>query len=185
MDAESFERLEKGSEQDIRSLYQVYFQPFVRFIRQTFRCNTERANDLYPEAFSILYFNIKQGKLKPPLKSTIQTYINSTGWHLYHRRYFDKYQRDKLPEDQLVDHFDVKTMADTALMQKDRAVHVKKMLDTIGEPCKTVLMEIYFAETTYKNLAIQMELPETTLRKRKFDCLAKMRLLFDEMKHAL
>jgi DNA-directed RNA polymerase specialized sigma24 family protein len=185
MDAESFERLEKGSEQDIRSLYQVYFQPFVRYIRQTFRCTSERATDLYPEAFSILYFNIKQGKLKPPLKSTIQTYINSIGWHLYHRRYLDKYQRDKLPLDQLAENVDVKAMADVTLLQKDRAVHVKKMLDTIGEPCKTMLMEIYFSETNYKDLSVKMELPEATLRKRKFDCLAKMRRLFDDFKFEL
>ena len=182
MDAESFERLEKGSEQDLRALYQLYFQPFIRFIRQTFRCTSERAMDIYPEAFSILYFNIKKGKLKPPLKSTIQTYINSTGWHLYHRRYLDKYQRDKMPMDQLEDRFDVKEMADTALLQKDQAVQVKRMLDTIGEPCKTMLMEIYFSETTYKDLSLQMNIPEVTLRKRKFDCLARMRRLFDEFK---
>jgi RNA polymerase sigma factor (sigma-70 family) len=182
MDAESFERLEMGSEQDIRSLYQLYFQPFVRYIRQTFRCDSERAMDIYPEAFSILYFNIKQGKLKPPLKSTLQTYINSTGWHLYHRRYLDKYQRDKLPMDQVADNVDVKAMADAALLQKDRALHVKRMLDTIGEPCKTMLMEIYFSETTYKDLSLQLDIPEVTLRKRKFDCLVKMRRLFDEHK---
>lgn len=177
MDSGAFERLMHGSEQEIASSYRVYRPLFVRFITRAFRCLPDRAEEIYPEAFSIVYFNIRKGKLTAPLKSTIQTYLNSTGWNLYHRRYLDKYQRDKLTLDHIDHVIDTTSIVDEALMQKERAIQVRQVLEKIGDPCKSILTEIYLQESSYKDIAVMMDVPESTLRKRKFDCLAKLRKL--------
>ena len=182
MDNEVYEVFKSGSDLDIRSLYQFYLPAFVNYISKTFKCDKAQARDMYPEAFSIVYFNIRKGKLTPPLKSSIQTYLNSTGWNLYHRRYMDKYQRDKLPLENIETEPETKSMVDEVLMQKERSQHVHSLLEKIGEPCKNILVQIYIYESGYKDLSVAMNVPEATLRKRKFDCLAKMRKLMDELK---
>ncbi len=182
MDSNAFERLKYGSEHEIASLYQAYLSSFVKYIGKEFRCPPSKAEEIYPEAFSILYFNIKDEKLTTPLKSTLQTYLNSTGWNLYHRRNLDKYQRDKIESDPSELLPQVKNMVEEAFMQQERAHHVRELLDSIGEPCKTLLYQVYFNETSYKELALNMDIPEPTLRKRKFDCLGKLRRLIDERK---
>ncbi len=177
-----YESFKKGSDQEIRSLYQSYSVSFVNYISKAFKCDQMLARDIYPEAFSIVYFNIRNGKLTPPLKSSIQTYLNSTGWNLYHRRHLDKYQRDKLPLEDIDTEPETKSMVDEILMQKERGQHVRSLLEKIGEPCKNILVQIYIHESGYKDLSATMNVPEATLRKRKFDCLAKMRKLMDELK---
>lgn len=185
MDSEAFVRLKEGNEKEIGILYKAYQSAFVRFIERSFLGSPGRGEELYPEAFSIVYFNIRNGKLTAPLRSTIQTYLNSTGWHLYHRRYLDKYNREKLAIDQAANEPDAVMLVDEALLQKERATLLRNCLQHLGDPCKTLLMEIYFHETAYKELSLKMNTPETTLRKRKFDCLEKIRRLIKELQPGL
>jgi len=180
MESDAFKRLKHGNENEIRALYPTYRSSFVRYIAKAFQCPPSRAEEIYPEAFSILYFNIKHEKLTTPLKSTLQTYLNSTGWNLYHRRYFDKYQRDKAELSELLPETQV--LVDAAIIQQERAIHVRKLLDAIGEPCKSLLYQIYFDESSYKEIASNTDIAETTLRKRKYDCLEKIRRLLDQQK---
>ena len=180
MDSEAFVRLKEGSEKEIGTLYQAYRAAFVRFIAQSFPGSPGRGEELYPEAFGIVYFNIRNGKLTAPLRSTLQTYLNSTGWHLYHRRYLDKYHREKLALDQAEHEIDTTALVDEALLQKERASFLRTFLHQLGDPCKTLLMEIYFHETNYKDLSMKLNTPEATLRKRKFDCLEKLRRIIHE-----
>ena len=175
MDEEAFIRFKQGSEKEIESLYKAFHSAFVRFIDQSFHGPADRGEELYPEAFSIVYFNIRNGKLTAPLRSTLQTYLNSTGWHLYHRRFLDKYHREKLSIEFIEHEADTHQLVEEAIVQKERAAQLRKYLTQLGDPCHTLLTEIYFNESNYQVLSVNMNSPEATLRKRKFDCLEKLR----------
>lgn len=182
MDSDALQRLKDGNETEIRGQYMAYKDSFVRYVSTAFRCDRRAAEDIYPEAFSILYFNIQNEKLKAPLYSSLQTYLNSIGWNLYHRRYLDKYNRDKAAAEVSETVFESKEFVEEALIQQDRAIHVRRLLNELGDPCKSLLYHVYYDEKSYHELATQLSVPEATLRKRKFDCLGKLRKLFDENK---
>jgi DNA-directed RNA polymerase specialized sigma24 family protein len=182
MDSDAFERLKYGGEKEIRILYEAFLTAFVRYISSAFRCSQSKAAEIYPEAFSILYFNIKQGKLAGPLTSTMQTYLNSTGWNLYHRRFLDKYNRDKVLSDPSELTHPSRSLVDEAILQQERAFYVRAFLEKLGEPCKSLLYQVYYDERSFGELSASMALPETTLRKRKFDCLGKLRKMMDNYK---
>lgn len=181
MDSAAYDRLKHGDDQDIGLLYRQYRPGFVRYISKAFHSPASRSEELYPEAFSIVYFNIRNGKLIAPLRSTIQTYLNSTGWHLYHRRHLDKYHRDKIDLTYAEREPETGQLVEEAIIQQERATQVRNLLIRIGDPCRSLLTEIYLHETSYKDLAMNMQAPEATLRKRKFDCLEKMRRLLNEL----
>jgi RNA polymerase sigma factor (sigma-70 family) len=179
MDSEALTRLKHGNEQEIRNQYDALHRAFVRFVCKSFSCPRSRAEEIYPEAFGILYFNVRQGKLIAPLTSKLQTYLNSIGWNLYHRRYLDKYNRAK-SDSEIPDHIpETQPIVDDALIRKERAVHVRGLLEKLGEPCRSLLYDVYYHEKSYTEISVTMALPETTLRKRKFDCLGKLRKLID------
>ena len=182
MDEEAFDRLRNGNDSDARSLYGKYRQGFVTYICHAFQCRAQQAGELYPEAFSILYFNLHSDKLTTPYRSTMQTYLNSIGWHLYHKRFLDKYTRGKVSMEQMKDYVEESSMVDAALLQKEKAHQVRMMLDRIGDPCRTILQHVYLDESPYKVLAEAMNTNEAALRKRKFDCLGKLRKLITELK---
>ena len=182
MDGDTFEKVRNGHEETIRLQYEQALTPFVGFIRKTFHCEAQRGMDIYPEAFSIFYFNIRSGKLTAPLRSSAQTYINSIGWHLYHRRYLDKYNRERLSLDAVNEHASGNLMVDEAFLQNERAVFVRKMLNQLGDPCQTILTHIYLLEKSYSELAQSINMEEATLRKKKFDCLTRLRKLYASLK---
>jgi RNA polymerase sigma-70 factor (ECF subfamily) len=182
MDEEAFERLHIGRDDDTRYFYEHCRPGFRTFICHSFKCTPHQSEELYPEAFSILYFNLQSGKLTPPYRSTMQTYLNSVGWHLYHKRYLDKYNRSKMPEEMIEDRPDLSLIVDEALLQKEKAQHVHRMLEMVGDPCKTILRRLYLDEVPYKELAVAMNTNEPALRKRKFDCLGKLRKLMTDIK---
>ena len=77
--------LAKGDEASWRKLYDDIRSPFrLYFIGNG--CKPEEAIEIYQEAMVILHRKVLSGKLKPPMESTIKTYLIGVGRILMMRR---------------------------------------------------------------------------------------------------
>jgi len=179
-DEELMKSLQAGDRMVVKEIYDQYRHGFTSFVQKAFQCDGQKAGDVYPESFSILYFNIKLGKLRSPLKSTLKTYLYAIGKHIYHKRNFDKYQSLKVPVEELqAVSLDLVT---ESLEKKERAIKMKALLNTIGEPCQKLLELFYYRSYSFEAITKELKENEGRLRKRKYDCLRKLHALIEQHK---
>ena len=171
------ERLKASDEKVLRELYALWQGPFCRHVARSQQSTLDRAREIFPESFGILYFNIQNNKLVPPLRSSLKTYLLSIGNNVYRRRYQDKYHRVKENLDQVTGDFSCEHAVERAFEKNERADNLRRLLDTLGDPCRALLMEVYFEEISYADLQRRYDVAEGVLRKRKYDCLKKLRQL--------
>lgn len=170
--------LESASDTVIKKYFLQYQNNFIRFICKMYKVEEEKAKSIYPEAFSKFYFNIKQRKLTSPLRSTLQTYLFSIGKHVFHNTYFNKYQRstdfpEEMPENsnhaEELDYFEY----------DDQKKLVKRLLAQINEKCRVLLEMTYIKNYEPEAIVERLNIPSNgAYRKRKFDCLKKLRKLY-------
>ena len=166
----------------LKELYLRFREPFLAFIQRHFQCTPQRATDIYPEAFSRFYFAIEEKKLQPPLKSSLKTYLFTVGKNLYHKRYLDAYHKKKSMEEQIPDRGS-RPEAEAWLESEDNTHIVAELLAALDATCQR-LLKLYFWKN-YSAEAIGRELGIATpgaVRKRRFDCIKKMRRLLRERK---
>lgn len=173
------EKIKQGSQTLIKELFDQFEMAFVGQIRKTFTCDRQKAMDIYPESFSILYYNVINGKLTLPLRSTLQTYLIAIGKNVFHKRYLDKYHMTTTTLDRQEDG-ETGRYVDDAIQKKERARELKRLLGLLGEPCQILLDLFYYQELKFTDIALQLNENEGRLRKRKFDCLKKLHELISK-----
>ncbi len=168
-------KIRQGEQKVVRQVYEVHREAFASFLQKQYNVGRQNALEVYPLSFSIFYFNIKNQKLKPPLQSTLRTYLFSIG-----KNVFRKEMKKLKPLSVKDEGFDEAVNADIEQWyeNKERARLVRRLLGRIDEPCRKLLSLIYIQEYAFDAVAREMNLNNTgTVRKRKFDCLKKLRKL--------
>ena len=173
-------QIERGDRQVLKDLYTRYREPFKLFLIRLYHCYEEDALEVYPEAFSKFFFNVRDHKLTTPLRSSLKTYLFSIGKHIFYKRFFGKYQK----QTELSDSFDDIREEAAVLDFYDatgKAALVQKLLNQLDEPCRELLTLIFLKEYTSEAVAEEMQIPSTgAVRKRKCLCLGKLRALLEK-----
>ena len=174
--------LQNANDTMITEVYDTMKDDFLAFIMSYFKAEKHSAEEIYPESFSKFYFNIKNGKLKAPLQSSLKTYLFAIGKRIYMKSNFGNYNKkielkESVPEieqaSKVLDHYEYDA-------QKSL---VSKLLSMIGDSCKRLLEMIYIKEMDSNDICVELNLSSLgTLRKRKFDCMKKMRALYNSQK---
>lgn len=183
-DNQILESIKKGDPKVLERLYDEIRQPFLVWASQLYQCENEDAVEIYQKAYTILYMNVRNGKLTT-LTSSVKTYLFSIGKNLFREKFRNKHNR-------LVNIDDVSNTAldaevDSNVLSSYENTHqkelVRKLLSEIGDPCST-LLELMFIKG-YSAEAVVREMnysDERVVRKRKSLCLKKMREMVAEMK---
>lgn len=180
-DEELIKRLKVADDAMIKKVFEQYRPAFINFIRNSFHCENAKADAIYPECFAILYFNIQHKKLKPPLQSSLQTYLFSVGKHVFHKRNYDKHQKATIA---LAPEIDILTeeMVSRTIEEKEQAGKLQALLKSVGNPCQRLLHLFYFRNYSFESIARELGENEARLRKRKYDCLKKLHVLIEKNK---
>ena len=164
-------------------LKKIYFQrqdAFVAFIAGFYKCSPDTAKEVYPEAFARFYQAIKKGQLAAPLRSALQTYLNTVGKNLYNKRHFGKSQKNERQTDEFP------TIGQEASVNikheaEARGYLVKKLLGAIDEKCRDLMEMYYLKGLSSETIAGFLKLDKLgTLRRRRFNCIQKLRELMQQ-----
>ena len=106
------------------------------------------------------------------MQSSLKTYLFGIGKVLCRKRFsgrkFD--WTDEIPETGEA------AEAETTAERRAKAELVRNLLDRIGEPCRQLLLLVYVRGFAMEAIAAEMDFPtEGAVRKRKYDCLRKLR----------
>jgi RNA polymerase sigma factor (sigma-70 family) len=166
-------------------LYDEIRQPFLVWASQLYQCETDDAVEIYQKAYTILYMNVRKGKLTS-LTSSVKTYLFSIGKNLFREKFRNKHNRlVNIDDISNTTNFDAEV--DANVLESYENTHqkelVRKLLAEIGNPCST-LLELMFIKG-YSAEAVVREMnysDERVVRKRKSLCLKKMREMVAEKK---
>lgn len=180
MDKESTIRAFKDQdERIIQTLYHSYKPKFENWLKGRYKMgNEEETGEIYQRSFTILYFNVKRGKLDD-LEANIETYLYGIGKLVIKEWWREKSAFNTTSEEIFSQDPDLfldalgENRIDYDLQQR-----LTKALNMLGEPCQTILklfywernsMEAIAQKTGYKN--------QLGAKKKKYLCLTKLKEL--------
>ncbi len=172
-DEEQLIQLKSGDRTVWKQFFDNQLEAFQLFVMKYGKVSREDSFELFQDAVVILHRNVSAGKLQAPLKSKLQTYLFAVGKNLCRRKpgsgrlQFPEHLPD-IPQNPI----------EEADERNHNAALVKNLLSRIGEKCCQFLTLLFLEETPQKEIMETMAIPsKEAFRKRKFDCLKKMRKL--------
>ena len=166
----------KSDEQRLHQLYQENRVNFVYFATEYFDCKSEEAGDIFRQAFTILYLNIKNGII-PALDLSVEHYLMDIGKSLLKNKYVIR------KEMEITERIDV-SFLDFNIIEKHQNRQTKVVLaelfQNLGEPCRSILKLYYFCCFSMENIAEQIgSNNQATAKKKKYQCLEELKATID------
>ena len=166
--------MKAGDQQTMKSVYFKMKEMFTSYLMKEYATDRHEALRCYVDAFTTLYLNIRNDKLVPPLRSSLKTYLFSIGKYTYLGL------RKKTQKIVALNPNIRETLAAGAsnMEKKETAELVRHLLNKLGDPCKSIPTAFFINGYSAESVANHFDLnSESAARKRKFDCLKKIRKL--------
>ncbi len=163
-----------GDEKVLQLLYKEFRPAFFRWAYKHYRCSEAEVGEVYQKAFTILYYNIRDGKLET-LSSSLPTYLIGIGKKVFLELFRERNKRglglEEVPEAQALD---------TSYLDKESASHqqqlVARLLNKLGDKCRQILTLYYFRKFSMEAIANEMSYKnDTVAKKKKYECLQKLK----------
>lgn len=179
-DIDTLGKLREGDRKTLERIYDEFRESFCVWATYTYQCSENEAVEVYQKAFTIFYFNIRNGKLTV-LTSSLKTYLYSIGKNVF-RENFRSRKKNTLSLDN----------EDLRLLEKEESgmeydildayddVHLKsvahELLEKVGDPCQTLLKLAFLKGYSTEAIVSAMGYSdERVVRKRKSLCIKKLR----------
>lgn len=159
----------------------AYRPKCLQWMYSNYKLEYNDAEDVFQKSFIILYRNVRNGKLEQ-LHSTLETYFYGIAKNVLKDQQNTKYKHViQFPEHQ-------KELESLDLHQKSeeeshRTKYLGKLLEQVGEPCKSILKYFYFDRFSMEAIANRIGYKnEAVATKKKYQCILKIRSLLDKNK---
>jgi RNA polymerase sigma factor (sigma-70 family) len=160
---ETFERICKGDEKALESLYKKYYRMMTKLVISN-SGTEEEARDVYQDALIVFWQKATSGNLV--LTSKMSTFIYSICQNLW-RKELDRKKRLSNEEK------DSSVMIDTETAEREKIV--ARCIEQLGDTCKKVLTYYYFEEMSMQDIADKLGFANTdTAKTKKYKCKKKL-----------
>ncbi|MCP4441914.1 MAG: sigma-70 family RNA polymerase sigma factor [Aureispira sp.] len=177
-DSSTLDAIRSGNPKILEKLYDDNRKPFIIWAIQLYSCDEEDAIEVYQKAYTILYMNVRNGKLTQ-LTSTIKTYLFSIGKNLFREKFRDKHNKT-VNLDDVSNTSAINNQVDNDILDDYQKNHqkelVRHLLDEVGDPCRKLLQLMFIQGFSADAVVSEMGYSdERVVRKRKSLCLKKLR----------
>lgn len=137
----------------------------------------EDAKDIYQEAFIVVWHNIRNATFIPINESAIQGYL----YTIAKNKWMDIVRSSRFKKTKSV--LDEKSITDKSdeLIEDDEATDKLKVtmiaFKNLGQPCKQLLTTFYFEKKSLRDIALELNLDEASVRNKKYRCMEKLRTI--------
>ncbi|WP_372753871.1 RNA polymerase sigma factor [Mariniflexile sp.] len=137
----------------------------------------EDAKDIYQEAFIVFWKNIKSNTFIPLNETAIQGYlytiaknkwmdiVKSSRFRKTLSGFNNQFQLTKIDYD---DSFSENS-------ENKKLTTAMEAFRVLGQPCKKLLTTFYFEKKSLKDLSLQLQINEASVRNKKYRCMKKLR----------
>ena len=176
-DQQLIAKIKEGDEASVVEVYKRYRPDFIQWAHNSYKLEESEAADVFQDAVVCLYQNIVKGKLEN-LTSALKTYLFAIGKNIIRKKFQQQVTLDT--EDlwvvenlqaEPIDHF----------ASSDRQRLVARLMETIGEPCKSILRLYYFKNFSMEAIARALNYKnENVVKTQKLRCLTTLKTMVKE-----
>ncbi len=164
-----------NSEEALNKLYIGYYPMVLQFILNN-SGDEDDAKDVYQEAIIVLYDKIKGGSFE--LSSKLKTYLYSVS----RRIWLKKLAQQSKKTSNIADFEDVLAVDEDMEQHEMKDMQFNQMktaLDSLGEPCKTIIQDFYIQGLSMQDICEKFGYTNTDNAKtQKYKCLQRLKKLF-------
>ena len=166
----------KKREQALKELYSRLFPTIKSYIQKN-NGTDEDAADIFQDAMVVFYEKVRLHQFQ--LTSSIRTYIYSVCRHLWLNKL--RAQKKVISLTDEGNTINIKSDNLDILGTKEKNQNLIKILETLGEDCKKVLVLYYFERLRMKEIAEVMNFANDQVAKnKKSSCLKKLKVIVAE-----
>jgi len=169
-------RSEKG-EIELQQIYTLYKPEFVRWARKEYGIQTDAGGEVFQQVMIIFYENVINRQLTV-LDSELRTYLYAIGKNKI--REFIR-EETKLTDADAYE-YSVESTAfseENANEHKLKVTKVRKSLDLLGDPCKSMLVDFYYRKRSIKDIMVDYRYKnDATARRQKYRCLQRLKKVY-------
>jgi RNA polymerase sigma factor (sigma-70 family) len=167
--------LGEGKKQALEYIYSTYWPMIANFVR-TNQGSQHEAEDLYQEGIITLYEQVRSGAFQG--NSSLKTYLYAICRNKWLNKLKSKIHITDIPE--FVSDMPDEESQHTTLLPDD--ADIKKAIDELGEPCRSILTGFYFHKYSLEQLAEQMGYASDNVAKQqKFRCIERLKKRFSNL----
>lgn len=167
--------IEQDNDAALNWLYRMCFPTVLSMVLQN-NGNRDEASDLFQDAIVVFYENVKEGTFI--LKSSINTYLYAVSRHLWLKKLRQK-GKSSMVYIELKDNWDVSDEVNRFEDEEIRFSKLASAIDSIGEPCRSLLMDFYYQDMSMQALAEKYNYTNAENAKtQKYKCLQRLKKLF-------
>ncbi len=171
------QHIKEGDEASLIKIYKEYRPAFQQWAQHSYRIDEEQAADAFQDAVVCLYRNIVQGKLES-LSSSLKTYLFAIGKNII-RKKLQQPVALETSELEVVEHLQADPIDQFATNDRQRLV--ARLMETIGEPCKSILELFYFRGFSMEAIAERLQYKnENVVKTQKLRCLTSLKNMVRE-----
>ncbi|NND32234.1 MAG: RNA polymerase sigma factor [Saprospiraceae bacterium] len=171
-------QLKYGNPQVLGEMYRQYRTDFIVWMTANYQCSSDVARDIYQDTMITIIGKAQKGELDH-LSCSLKTYLYGVAKNKY-KEYLRKNGR----------HMQVEDIAWESLAKEsgdDRTgPHlelVKRSLETLGDPCRSVLELYYYHGMSMEEIAKQLPYKNSnTVKNMKYKCLNKLKEIFNKIR---
>ncbi|MGV8879846.1 MAG: RNA polymerase sigma factor [Sphingobacteriaceae bacterium] len=164
-----------NSEKTLQYIYKANFPMVLQLVINN-SGDEHDAKDIYQEAIIILYNNVKSGSFE--LRSKLKTYIYSICRRLWLKRLSQLSKYGGNVRD-FEDHIFVDDDISEHEGREKEFTKMEKVLDTLGEPCKTIIEDFYMHSKSMQDISEKFGYTNTdNAKNQKYKCLQRLKKLF-------
>lgn len=171
------QHIKDGNEASLIKIYKEYRPAFQQWAQHSYRIDEEQAADAFQDAVVCLYRNVVQGKLES-LSSSLKTYLFAIGKNIIRKKLQQPVAMES-SELSVVEHLHAEPIDQFATNDRQRLV--ARLMETIGEPCKSILELFYFRGFSMEAIAQRMDYKnENVVKTQKLRCLTNLKNMVRE-----
>lgn len=181
---QAFELMKEGDRAAMAWVYENYRDRIARFLMgKPYCCNLKEAKDFALDTVVILGESLEKGKMRE-LKVPLSTLLNAIAKRIYlaAKRKAKLSSTDwdplEIPDDEEAFDDDFQDR----LEMEEIMENLKPTVQTMGEPCQTILTEYYWNDKTDKEIGMMIEITGAAAKMRRRHCIEILRRLFNNHK---
>lgn len=157
----------------VEALYAAHFPTVRQYVLQN-SGSVSDAKDVFQEAITVLWLNVKEGRLQTDATSDPGAYLFRVAkykWLDVLRSAGHKHSAPMLDEQQVAEPAELTGDAD------ERLGRLQAVYSSLDEKCRAILDQFYFERKDLATIATAMGVEEQSIRTLKYRCMMKLRSL--------
>ena len=160
-----------NEEGGLKDLYLRYRVPFLSWFSTSYNVSKEDAQDLFQDTLVIFVMKIQDGKILD-INSSVLTLLFSIGKKILQNKVRSDFSRDS----RQLEYYHRRDKYDEINEIDDISQLVLSEIDCMGAPCKSILQQYYFKNSSLKEIALSLNYKSAkSVKVQKYRCLKTLK----------